>query len=194
MKPAKEIQFPVLSTIEKRWSPRAFSDKLIETEKINRLFEAARWAPSAFNAQPWRFVYATKDHSDAYDKIAQGLNPWNQKWAAKAPLLVFVLAKKTFDHNGKPNAYAWYDAGQAAAYLSLQATEMDLYLHQMAGIEPDVLRNVLEIGEDYDIVAGMAIGYLGDAATLPDDLREREHAAPTRKPHSELVSRNDWTL
>jgi len=121
--------------VKKRWSPRAFSEKQIEEEKLASLFEAARWAPSAFNEQSWRFIIGQKG-SETYDKILQSLVEWNQQWAGKSPVLVLNIASKNFSHNGKPNATAQYDLGQAVAFMLTEAVNQGLVSHEMSGSEP----------------------------------------------------------
>lgn len=179
------------SLIAERHSPRAFADTPVEQEKLEALFEAARWAASSYNEQPWRFVVAAKGQP-GYDDLLAGLNQWNQSWAAAAPVLVFGFAKKTFSHHGKPNAHSWYDLGAAVATLSLQATELGLVLHQMAGILPDEVRQRVNVPEDFDVVVGIALGYKGDAATLSEDMREKENAPRTRKPLGEIAFSGSW--
>src|SRR5204862_3430459 len=138
---------------------RAYSDRPIESDKIRSLFEAARWAPSSRNDQPWTYMYATKDQPELWNKLFALLSPSNQVWAKDAPLLVLSLARKNFAMNGRPNESAKYDLGAANAFLALQATELGLNLHQMGGYDHQRALDDLNIPDTYDLGAMMAIGY-----------------------------------
>jgi nitroreductase len=173
--------------IRRRWSPRSFSARVVEPEKLEQLLEAARWASSAANEQPWRFIIATKDQPEEFAMIAGTLMELNAVWAEKAPVLMIALAKLHFSHNEKTNRHALYDVGQAVATLALAATDLGLSLHQMGGFYPDKVREVFQLSDDYEPVAAIAIGYLGAPEELPEALRLRETATRTRKPISELV-------
>ena len=191
-KTKKGLRHPLQPLLEKRWSPRAFLDRPIDPDTIATLFEAARWAPSSYNEQPWCFLYAVRGE-EAFDKLADCLSDNNRRWAPQAPLLVAVIAKTFLDRNGKPNRFAWYDTGQAVAHLSVQATSMDLYVHQMGGYEADRLRDAFGIGQGYEPTAMMAVGYLGDPAELPNDLHEREANPQVRRDPSEWLFHGSWT-
>lgn len=172
--------------ILRRWSPRAFADRDVSTDDLKKIFEAARWAASSFNEQPWRFLIGHR--SDAtYEKIAAALLEFNQTWAKQAPVLILSVAKKTFTQNGKPNDYSIHDTGAATAYLSLQATELGLHTHSMAGFDKEKARELFHIPDDYAIGAVTALGYLGDPDTLSEHLRQVELSPRTRKPLSEIV-------
>ena len=121
--------------LEKRFSPYKYSSRAVKPEDLRKLFEAARSAPSSYNEQPWRFVVATRQDTDAFESMLQTLVERNREWAQHAPVLVLSVAKLEFTHNGKPNRHAFYDVGQAAAYLTIQATALGLYVHQMAGFD-----------------------------------------------------------
>lgn len=178
----------LLDVIQRRWSPRAFSSRPVAAEELALLFEAARWAPSAMNDQPWTFVLGDKHtNPDTYTRIFDTLVPQNQAWAQAAPVLVLVLARTVFARNGRPSPTALYDTGMAAAQLVLQATALGLVIHQMGGFEPGKAREYLSIPEQYHPVAVMAIGWPGDADTLSEELRERERAPRQRKPVNEVV-------
>jgi len=156
-----------------RWSPRAFLSDAVEEEDIKTLFEAARWSPSCFNEQPWRFVYAHR--SDDLKKFRSILTEKNQRWANNAPLLVLVFSKKSFAHNGKLNRWADFDAGAAWMALTLQANKLGLYAHGMAGFSADKAYEVSGMNPDeYNAICAIAIGRHDDPASLPDDLRQRE--------------------
>ncbi len=184
--------YPINDLLRRRWSPRAFADRLIEPEKVRSLLEAARWAPSSFNEQPWAFVLATKDQPAEYAKVLGCLVEFNQSWAKSAPLLMLTFAHMTFDLNQKPNRHGYHDVGLAMGNLVAQATADGLMVHQMAGIQLDKIRTDFAVPEGWDPVAGVAIGYLGDPATLPEELRKRELAEPTRKPLATFVFTGAW--
>lgn len=190
-KPA-ETKYPVHYLIRRRWSPLAFAERPVEPEKLRRLFEAARWAPSSFNEQPWAYLVATRDHRDEFETMLGCLVEGNQTWAKHAPVLMLSVAKLAFDKNGKPNRHAWHDVGAASAYLSLEATDLGLFVHQMAGILPEQARTVFGIPDGWEPVAGLALGYPGDADALPENLKQRQLAARGRKAISQFVYSGRW--
>ena len=150
-KPA-ETGSAIHDLIRHRWSPRAFDSRSVEQEKLRSLFEAARWAASSYNAQPWYFIVATKDDHENYKKILDCFVEFNQGWAKSAPVLALSVAHMKFEHNGTPNSHAFHDVGQAAAYLALEATNLGLQVHQMAGILPEKAREIFSIPEGYQAV------------------------------------------
>jgi nitroreductase len=156
------------------------------------LLEAARWAPSSYNEQPWRFLIATKDEPAAYDRMLEVLNEKNRQWAQQAPVLMLSVAKTTFSRNDKPNRHAWHDVGLAMGNLLAQATALDLYVHQMAGIHPEKAREVYAIPDGYEVVAAAAIGHLGDPERLPDTFQKSETKARSRRPLSQTVFQGAW--
>ena len=152
-----------------RWSPRAFASTPVPQATLDALFEAARWAPSCFNEQPWLFVYANDDEGLA--RFRPLLNEWNQKWANAAPVLGFIFARKAFRKNGNPNRWAGFDAGAAWMSLALQARLRGLHTHAMAGVEFDKVHATLGVPEDeYEAICAFVVGEHGDAATLPADM------------------------
>ncbi len=156
-----------------RWSPRAFASDPLPEHQIKTLFEAARWAPSCFNEQPWLFVYATEPEQRR--KLASVLVEKNQRWAAKCPLLMFVLARRRFREGGRENRHAPFDAGSAWMSLALQARRLGLYAHAMAGFSIKKAYEALGVSEEeYLVMAAIAVGRKGDADQLPDDLRAME--------------------
>jgi len=164
----------IISSITGRHSPRAFSDKAVSTEETEALFEAARWAPSAFNHQPWRFVVADKNKNiNLYDKIFASLEDFNRKWAITAPILVAVIAYSK-GPKGNTNKYAWYDTGQAVSNLCSQATSMGIFAHQMGGFDPSIISKNLNLSDDFEPVTVIAIGYKGDIKKLPEKIQELE--------------------
>jgi Nitroreductase family len=181
----------VTEPVAKRWSPRAYSSKPIEQEKLLTVLEAARWSASSYNEQPWRFIVASKENPEAYSKLLSCLNDWNQKWANLAPVLVLTIAKKTFG-NGNLNRHAWHDMGQIVATLGLEAAQHDLYIHQMAGIHADKAKALYNVPDDYDVVSAFTLGYLGDVQNLPEEFRKNEKGVRTRKPLSELVFEDEF--
>ena len=171
-----------------------FADKEVELEKLNLIFEAARWAPSSFNEQPWRFIYASKSNEGDYKKIADSLNDNNRAWASKAPVLIAVIAKTNFSHNGRTNRHAFYDVGQAVATLTLQAMDLGLYLRQMAGFFRETATVNLEIPSGFEPVAIIALGYEGKVDENTDErLAWKQNHERTRKPVSELVKKGSWS-
>jgi nitroreductase len=180
----------VAEVIRRRWSPRAYSDKDVSAADLKALFEAARWAASSNNEQPWRFLVGRKG-DPVYKKIFNALVEFNQRWAGQAPVLIVSLAKKTFSNNGKPNAHSLHDTGAATATLSLQATASGLHTHHMAGFDREQLRASFAIPSDYEFGSVTALGYLGDPDTLSDTMRQKELAPRDRKPLSEIVF-SDW--
>lgn len=172
----------VLSTILHRWSPRSFSDRPVSASDLVKVFEAARWAASSFNEQPWRFLVGERN-SSAYNKILESLGPFNQAWAGKAPVLILGVAKTKFTHNGAENRVALYDLGAAASYLTLQAAALGLATHQMAGFDPDKALKAFGIPEDYIAGAVIALGYQGEPAALQHEQMIKQETAPReRKP------------
>jgi nitroreductase len=183
---------PVHDFIVKRWSPRAFSDKPVSPEVLRSLFEAARWAASSYNDQPWAYIVATRDHKENFAKMVSVLMDMNAAWARNAPVLAISVARKTFKHNGAPNPVALHDVGAANAQLTMEATSRGLLVHQMAGFHRDKAREVLGIPEGWDPVSAIAIGYPGDPESLPEQLRKQELAPRARKPLSEFVMSGHW--
>ena len=168
-----------------RWSPRAFLDEPIPDYQIKTLFEAARWAPSCFNEQPWLFLYATEIKKRKI--FTSLLVEKNQRWAASAPLLMFVVARRKFMKGGADNRHAKFDSGAAWMSLALQARKLGLYAHAMAGFHLEKSYQVLGVPEeDYVVIAAVAVGRLGDSSRLPDDLREME-LPKGRKPIAEVA-------
>ncbi len=183
---------PIHPLIAERWSPYGYADRSLTEEDLRSLFEAARWAASSMNEQPWRFIVATRQQPEAFTRLLTCLVEGNRDWAAHVPVLVLTAAKKTFARNGKPNVTAWHDVGLAAATLTLEATSRGLVVHQMRGILPDQAREVYGIPDDYDVVTAIAIGYPGSADELSEKLRDRDLRARTRKPLRDLVFGDRW--
>ena len=192
MKKTADVSQPVHPLIAERWSPRAFADTPLGAAEVGSLLEAARWAPSCFNAQPWRFLVATRSGDpDGFERLASCLMDGNS-WAKAAPLLILTVAESNFERNGKPNRHAWHDVGLAAENLVLQAQAMGLVTHQMAGFDAARAREVLGIPEGFEPVAMVAVGHPGDPSTLPDPLGEREAAPRERKPLTAIAFGAGW--
>jgi nitroreductase len=175
---------PILDLLAQRWSPRAFADRSVDRETLASLFEAARWAPSSGNGQPWSFLVAIRDDPAEHERLASVLNPGNA-WARKAPVLALSVA--TLDRGGKPNRHAYHDVALATKNLVIQAVSMGLAAHMMAGFNVEMAREVFEIPAHHDPVTMIAIGYPGDPDSLPEDLRARELAPRQRKRIGEFV-------
>ncbi len=176
----------VLEVILNRWSPRAYSDKHVSAEVLKEVFEAARWAASSFNEQPWRFLVGRRG-DETYKKILESLVEFNQGWAKNAPVLFLSVAKKTFSHSGEANKFALHDTGAATAYIALQLTALGLHMHSMAGLDSEKARKAFNIPDDFEIGAATALGYLGDPDTLPDQLKQQDISPRQRKPQEEFV-------
>ncbi|MBN2086752.1 nitroreductase family protein [Candidatus Peregrinibacteria bacterium] len=183
-KPAS-VNFPILSVIQNRWSPLAFSDKPVEIEKINSLLEAARWAPSSYNEQPWQYIIGIKGEEN-HNKISKCLSKGNA-WAIHAPLLIISIAKKFFELNNEPNRHYSHDTGMATMSLVLQATEMDLVSHQMGGFDIDKIKKLFDINDKFEPISVIAIGYAGNSDDLEDNLKEREKSPRSRKSFDSLI-------
>lgn len=183
-----DLDHDVLDVIRTRWSPRAFADTPVPPEALRQVLEAARWAMSSYNEQPWRYVVASRaSNPDGYDRVLGCLNEFNRSWAKTAPVLMLGFVKTEFERNGNPNRHARHDLGAASAFLTLQATNLDLYVHQMAGILPDVIQDTFDLPETIEPVTGLALGYLGDGSVLPENLQKRERAERSRQALSEFA-------
>jgi nitroreductase len=172
--------------IRRRWSPRAYSDREVSAAELKKLFEAARWAASSSNEQPWRFLVGRRG-DETYQKIFNALVEFNQTWAKSAPVLVLSVGKMTFTQKGTPNRHGLHDTGAAMANLALQATADGLHTHSMAGFDNEQMRASFGISSDYELGAVTAIGYFGDPANLPEHLHKMEVSPRQRKPLEEFV-------
>jgi nitroreductase len=170
--------------ISKRWSPREYLSRAVEPEKLQAVFEAARWAASCFGEEPWRFVYATQADAGSFQKMLGLLMEKNQQWAKSAYVLGFSAGKKTFTANGAPNRFALHDTGAAAANLALEATALGLHAHFMGGFDAQKARAEFHVPEDFEVMAAFALGYIDEGKTQPGSRR--------RKPLDEIVFRSDW--
>lgn len=182
--PALDHREPTTDRVDERfvarWSPRAFTDEPVADEDLEALFEAARWAPSSYNEQPWRFAFA-RTEADR-ERFLDALLEANRAWARQAPVLVFVLARTTFEENGDENAHARFDAGAAWMSLALQAHELGLATHAMGGIDPERAAEVVDAPDDHEVVCAVAIGHRAPAEELPGELADTELPPSGRKP------------
>ena len=189
-KPAS-TDYPLHPLLQARWSPRAFVPTRIAAEQILSMLEAARWAPSGGNVQPWSFLVVPRDDEATFARLFDCLAEGNQIWVQHVPLLLLTVAELQREP-GKPNPYALYDLGQAVANLTVQATALGLSVHQMAGFNQEQARSAFAIPEAYAPVTVVAIGPQGEPAALPEPLREREEAERTRKPLRSFVFGGVW--
>lgn len=187
-------QIPIDQTIANRWSGRAYDlAKPVTHEQVIALLEAARWAPSCYGDQPWRFiVWNKREDAAGWQQAFDCLVPGNQGWAKDAPVLILVCADTLFAHNQKPNRFAQYDTGAAAENLCLQATALGLMAHQMGGYDADLARQKFNVPEQYTLMAMLTVGYPADVSTLSGDALTRETAERSRKPLSELFFSGQW--
>lgn len=192
MKKPAPVDPRVHELIRERWSPRAFSDRSLEPGDLRSLLQAAQWAPSCFNDQPWAFLVARREEGEEFARLVDCLVPGNQSWARSAAALMLSVARLHFDHNGKPNRHAGHDVGLAVAQLTAQATALGLGVHQMAGFDGDAARRAYAIPEGWEPMTAIAVGYPGDPESLPDPLRDRELAARQRKPLADFVFAGGW--
>ena len=184
--------YPIQPLIAARWSPYAFSDRPVSDADLRSVFEAARWAASSYNEQPWRYIVATKANPAEFAKLLSCLVDGNQLWAKVAPVLALGCTSLNFVMNGKPNAAAIHDLGLASATLTLEATARGLSVHQMIGILPDKAREVYRIPDGFLPLTALAIGYAADPSVLPENLRGRDLAQRTRKALAEFVFGGQW--
>ena len=181
----RKTEYGINDIFLKRYSPRALSGETISKEELMTLFEAARWAPSSYNAQPWRFIYAMRDTPE-FEKMFSLLVEFNQSWCKNASALVAVVSRKNFEHNNKPSATHSFDAGAAWENLALQATSMNLVAHGMEGFECAMAKEKLGVPDDYSVEMMFAIGKHGKIEDLPENLRADE-TPNDRKPLEEII-------
>ena len=186
-KMARKFNFNIMEVIKKRWSPRAFNSEEIPRDDIEAILEAACYAPSCFNEQPWRFLITSR--KEELNLMRDLLTEKNQRWAGKAPVLILVLAHRYFAYNGKENRWHQFDSGTAWGYLSLEAQKRGLITHGMGGFKRKKTREVLNISEDYEIIAVIAVGKMGNKNELEEEFKKEEFPN-TRRP----VSESAWLL
>ncbi len=191
MEKAAASTHPIHELIKKRWSPRAFAARPVEHDKLLSLFEAARWAPSSRNAQPWSFILATKEDVVGFNRLLGCLTRENRRWAQRAPVLILCVAHR-YLRPGKVDRLAFYGVGLAVGNLVIQATALGLYVHQAGGINKSAVREAFNIPEGYEPVDVIAVGYVGEPENLPADLQEQERAPRERKPLAQFVFSGRW--
>ena len=178
---------PVHELVAKRFSPYAFANRDVSLEDLRSLFEAARWAPSSYNEQPWSYIVATRQDPAESERLLSCLVEGNQAWAKAAPVLALGVARTRFVRNDKPNAAATHDLGSASAHLTFEATARGIAVHQMIGIVPERARELYGIPDHSEALTGLAIGYASEASEAPEDLRKRDEAPRERKSLEEFV-------
>ncbi len=188
------VQAPIERLFAERWSTRAFdAEKPVKAEAILSCLEAARWAPSCFGEEPWRYIVADRFNDEAgWPNVLGALAPKNQLWAQRAPVLIIALAEPAFSQNGNPNRWAEYDTGQATICLCIQAAALGLASHQMGGFDPEALKKALGIPDRMTVMSVTALGHSRDADGAPEDFRPMEIAPRTRKPMAEIVHAGYW--
>jgi nitroreductase len=187
-----ETDYPILPILAERWSPYGFEDRPVSEADLRSLFEAARWAASSYNEQPWNYLVATRENSAEFGRLLSCLVEANQAWAKEAPVLVLGIVSLRFARNNQGNRAAVHDLGLAAGNLLAEATTRGLSVHQMIGILPDKAREIYQIPEHFEAWTAMAIGYKADPTKLPDALRERDMAPRQRKPLNKFVFTGRW--
>lgn len=185
------VDHTIYPLLTERWSPRAFNGEALSRDEISSLLEAARWAPSSYNDQPWAFIAASRDDKERFQKIFDCLVDFNRSWAHSAGALMVVLARKKL-RTGAANRHARYDAGQAAAHLTFQAASMGLYVHQMGGFSSEQVAATFGAPMEYEPMAVIAVGRLGQTDDLPLSLQDDERAPRQRRPQKEFVFGDRW--
>ena len=187
-----ETKYPVHELIAKRWSPYSFAGREVADEDLRSLFEAARWAPSSYNEQPWRFIVATMRNRGEFAKFLTCLVEGNQAWAKNAPVLLLGIVARRFERNGNPNVAAEHDLGLAMASLTFEATARGLFVHQMIGIVPETAREVYSIPEGFDALTASAIGYSEAGTNAASGIAERDRERRQRRDPSETFYEGRW--
>jgi nitroreductase len=183
---------PVQPAIARRWSPYGFGEGAVSGDDLASLFEAARWAPSSYNEQPWVYLVARREDAEDFERAVSCLVEGNRAWASRAAVLVLAVVRTTYARNGKPNRVALHDLGLASANLSVEATARNLSVHQMGGILPDRIRELYALPADVEPATALAIGVPDDADALPEPWRERDGRPRSRKPLAEFVFAGAW--
>jgi nitroreductase len=179
--------YPIMSLIAERWSPRAFENRPLEDEKIMSIFEAGRWSASSMNDQPWRFVYAKSLNNEHFAKLFDTLTDGNKLWVKNVPLLIACFYKKTYFSVNRENRNAKFDLGLAVQNMTIQALNLEIFVHPMGGFDVAKLKLNLNISEDFEPVIILAAGYLGNPDILPEDVKIKELATRTRKKLDEIA-------
>ncbi|HEO71506.1 MAG TPA: nitroreductase [Candidatus Hydrogenedentes bacterium] len=192
MEKLADVRFPVHEVIARRWSPVTFSERPVSAEQLGSLIEAARWAASCYNEQPWRFIVATKEEPESYAKLLGCLVEKNKAWAQSAPVLMVAVAAQSYEGNGKPNHWAEHDVGMAVMSILFEATAVGLRAHPMAGFDNDAVREAFGVPEGYKPMTAIAVGYMGDMGTAAEEHRQRDEALRSRRPIESLAFSRTW--
>ena len=184
--------YPILPILAERWSPYGFQDRPVSEADLRSLFEAARWAASSYNEQPWNYLIGTRENPAEFGRLLSCLVEANQAWAKEAPVLVLGIVSLRFARNNQDNRAAVHDLGLAAGNLLAEATTRGLSVHHMIGILPDKARELYQIPDHFEAWTAMAIGYKADPTKLPDALRDRDMALRQRKPLNKFVFTGRW--
>ncbi len=188
-----DTKYPIEDVLRRRCSTMAFADRPVEVEKLQRLFEAARWAPSSYNEQPWSFLLTTKSEVPKdYDLLLNCIASSNRKWAQRAPVLILTVAKRHLDAGRGINHYALHDVGLAVGNLTIEATALGLFTHLIAGFDRTEARKVFAIPDTHEPVSVIATGYFGDFETLSPETQQKELAPRQRRPFRESVFSGRW--
>ena len=190
MKKPAPVDHPIHEILQHRWSPRVFDDEArLGEEALRSLLEAARWAPSSFNDQPWAFVVATRDEPERHEELLGLLSESNRSWAGRASVLMVALARERFEKTGSPNRHFRHDLGQALAHLTFEATARGVAVHQIAGFDVERAAEALEVPEGWHPVTVVAVGYPGDLDEAPEELVKKDRSPRLRKPQEAFVFR-----
>jgi nitroreductase len=184
--------YPVHSLIAQRWSPYSFADRDVSMADLRSVFEAARWAASSYNEQPWQYIVAVRSHHGEFQTMLSCLVESNQRWASAAPVLAIGCTSLNFSRNGQPNAAALHDLGLASANLTFEATSRGLFVHQMMGILPDKVRELYQVPEGIRPATALAIGYATEPESIPEAFQGQDLTARRRKPVSQFVFSGQW--
>lgn len=187
MERVRRSELPLHPVLNERYSPRSFSDRPVTDPELELVLEAARWAPSSMNEQPWRFL-VTRQGGEGHTELLSALNHSNRVWADKAPVLILTMVHRTLARNGQENFHARHDLGFAVAQLTAQATALGMGLHQLGGFQAPVARAAFSVPDEFDLVSVLALGFPGEVDRLPMELREREARKTPRRSLIELVS------
>ncbi|WP_153556438.1 nitroreductase family protein [Roseimaritima sediminicola] len=189
--PNAKPDHPIIDAMTRRWSPYAFTPRTVERDKVLQCFEAARWAASSFNEQPWSFLLAFREQEAEFQRMLACLSEGNQQWAGNVGVLILTVTREHFQRNDKPNRVAQHDLGAAAAHFALQAAELGLQAHQMAGVELEKVRSTYQIPDGYQPQTAIALGY-PDPDPPAGKLAERDAGPRERRPIEEQVFHGRW--
>ena len=190
VKQNRKSDYDISTLILNRWSPRAMTGEEIQNDELMAIFEAARWAPSSFNNQSWRFIYARRN-TEHWDKLLNLMGEFNQTWTKNAAVLIVVISKKTFDYNGKPARTHSFDTGAAWENMALEATRRGYVIHGMEGFDYDKAKKDLKIPDDYTVEAMVATGKRGKKSVLPEGMQDKE-VPSQRRPLKEIIMEGEF--